>query len=82
MMSKEKSGRIHWMDNLGPSPSLGKFGPEQKSWIWIFGDPVMMRYLGEAWNPDQVVEALQRWRENWVLRIAGMASLSGKIPLM
>jgi RimJ/RimL family protein N-acetyltransferase len=31
----------------------------------VFGDPAMIRYLGEAWTPAQVMEALQWWRDNW-----------------
>jgi hypothetical protein len=31
----------------------------------VFCDALMMRYLGGAWTPDQVEEALREWREDW-----------------
>jgi len=31
----------------------------------VFCDPAMMRYLGGAWTPHKVAEALQEWRGDW-----------------
>ena len=31
----------------------------------VYGDPLMMRYLGNAWTSDKVAEAFQDWREGW-----------------
>ncbi|NLF49923.1 MAG: GNAT family N-acetyltransferase [Leptolinea sp.] len=31
----------------------------------LYCDPEVMRYLGEAWKPDQVTRVLQMWHDNW-----------------
>ncbi len=31
----------------------------------LYCDPVMMRYLGKTWKPDQVAGVLKMWHDNW-----------------
>ena len=31
----------------------------------VFCDPAMMHYLGGAWTPNKVAEAIQEWRKEW-----------------
>jgi RimJ/RimL family protein N-acetyltransferase len=38
---------------------------DERSLERVLCDPAMMRYLGEIWTPQQVVEAAREWREEW-----------------
>jgi hypothetical protein len=31
----------------------------------VFCDPLMMRYLGGLWTPEQVAGAIEEWCDDW-----------------